>query len=101
MRVLARDVKECQLLLGYQGPGVGHEDVPALDLLAVVLGQGESSRLNLQVVRQRQLVTSASAYTFAARDPGLFVVAGLVAASPARTRSESRAERARACAGKR
>jgi zinc protease len=74
VRVLARDVKECQLLLGYQGPGVGHEDVPALDLLAVVLGQGESSRLNLQVVRQRQLVTSASAYTFAARDPGLFVV---------------------------
>jgi zinc protease len=74
VRVVARDVKECQLLLGYRGPGVGHEDVPALDLLAVVLGQGESSRLNLQVVRQRQLATSASAYTFAARDPGLFVV---------------------------
>ena len=74
VRVVARDVKECQLLLGYRGPGVHHEDVPALDLLAVVLGQGESSRLNLEVVRNSQLVTSASAYTFAARDPGLFVV---------------------------
>ena len=53
-----------------------HEDIPALDLLAVVLGQGESSRLHLEVVRNRRLTTSASAYTFAARNPGLFVVAG-------------------------
>jgi zinc protease len=74
VRAIARDVKECQLLLGFRGPGVGHADVPALDLLAVVLGQGESSRLHLEVVRNRQLVTTASAYTFAARNPGLFVV---------------------------
>ena len=45
VRVVARDVKECQLLLGFRAPGVDHEDIPALDLLAVVLGQGESSRL--------------------------------------------------------
>jgi zinc protease len=74
VRAVARDVKEAQVLLGFRAPAVGHEDIPALDLLAVVLGQGESSRLNLEVVRNRQLVTSASAYTFAARNPGLFVI---------------------------
>jgi zinc protease len=74
VRVIARDVKETQLLLGFPVPAVNDEDIPALDLLAVVLGQGESSRLNLEVVRNRQLVTSASSYTFSARNPGLFVV---------------------------
>jgi zinc protease len=69
-----RDVKETQLLLGFRTPAIGHADIPALDLLAVVLGQGDSSRLNLEVVRNRQLATTASAYVFSARDPGLLVV---------------------------
>jgi len=71
----ARDVKETQLLLGFHTPAINHADVPALDLLAVALGQGDSSRLNLEVVRNRQLVTNTSAYLFSARDPGLMVVA--------------------------
>jgi zinc protease len=70
----ARDVKETQLLFGFRTPAVDHADIPALDLLAVVLGQGDSSRLNLEVVRNRQLATTASAYVFSARDPGLLVV---------------------------
>jgi zinc protease len=73
--VAARDVKETQLLLGFHTPAINHADVPALDLLAVALGQGDSSRLNLEVVRNRQLVTNTSAYLFSARDPGLMVVA--------------------------
>ena len=77
LRVIAaaRDVKETQLLLGFHTPAINHPDVPALDLLAVALGQGDSSRLNLEVVRNRQLVTNTSAYLFSARDPGLIVVA--------------------------
>jgi len=46
-------VKETQLLLGFRTPAINHPDVPALDLLAVALGQGDSSRLNLEVVRNR------------------------------------------------
>ena len=71
----ARAVKEAQLLLGFRTPAINHPDVPALDLLAVALGQGDSSRLNLEVVRNRQLATNTSAYLFSARDPGLMVVA--------------------------
>ena len=69
-----RDVKETQLLFGFRTPAIDHRDIPALDLLAVALGQGDSSRLNLEVVRNRQLATTASAYVFSARDPGLLVV---------------------------
>ncbi len=69
-----RDVKEAELLFGFRTPGVSHADIPILDLIAVLLGQGESSRLNLEVVRNRQIATSTSAYLFSARDPGAMVV---------------------------
>jgi zinc protease len=70
----ARDVKEAQLLFGFRTPAINHPDIAALDLLAVLLGQGDSSRLNLEIVRNRQLATNTSAYLFSARDPGALVV---------------------------
>ncbi len=84
-----RDVKEAQLLFGFRTPAINHADIPALDLLAVLLGQGESSRLNLEVVRNRQYATNTSAYLFSARDPGALVVgAGL---PPGRVEDATRA----------
>ncbi len=70
----ARDVKEAQLLFGFRTPAINHPDIATLDLLAVLLGQGDSSRLNIEVVRNRQIATSISAYLFSARDPGALVV---------------------------
>ena len=75
--VLTRDVKESQILAAFRIPAVRDEDIPALDLLSVVLGQGESCRLNLEVVRNRQLAKSAFSYVFGARDGGV-LVAGAV-----------------------
>jgi predicted Zn-dependent peptidase len=40
----ARDVKEAQVLLGFRTPAINHPDIATLDLLAVLLGQGDSSR---------------------------------------------------------
>jgi zinc protease len=85
----SRDVKEAQLLLGFRTPAIQHADIAALDLLAVLLGQGDSSRLNLEVVRNRQLATNASAYLFTGRDPGALVVA--VSLPPARIEEAARA----------
>lgn len=45
--------------------------MPALDTLAVILGQGESSRLELGVKR-KMLANDARAYAYTPRDPGLF-----------------------------
>ncbi len=89
VRVLVRDVKESQILFGFRSPSINHEDVPALDLLAVVLGQGESSRLHVEIVRNQQLAKSAYGYVFSARDAGLL----MVSATPggARVRDTARA----------
>ncbi|HEY5285121.1 MAG TPA: insulinase family protein, partial [Polyangia bacterium] len=84
-----RDVKEAQLLFGFRTPAINHADIPTLDLLAILLGQGESSRLNLEVVRNRQLATNASAYLFSARDPGALVIG--VSLPPGRVEDATRA----------
>jgi zinc protease len=84
-----RDVKEAELLFGFRTPAIGDSDIPTLDLLAVLLGQGESSRLNLEVVRNRQFATNTSAYLFSARDPGALVVS--VALPPGRIEDAARA----------
>lgn len=72
--VLLRDVRETHLSLAFHVPGVRHEDVGAIDVAAIVLGQGDSSRLNLSVKRNKQLVSDVYAYAYTPRDLGLFVV---------------------------
>ena len=74
MAMVTQDVREAQLTFAYHIPGLLHEDVPALDIAAIILGQGDSCRLNLEVKRNRQLVTDVYGYTYTPRDTGLFVV---------------------------
>ncbi len=69
----ADPVKEAYLSLAFQVPPADHDDVPALDLLAMVAGQGEASRLTLEVKRRRSLVNDVHAYAYTPKDPGLFV----------------------------
>jgi zinc protease len=87
--VAARDIPETQLLLSFRTPAIAHADVPALDLLAMILGQGERARLTMQVVRSRQLVSSATSYMFTSRDGGLLVVSASM--SPGRLEEPARA----------
>jgi zinc protease len=69
-------------------PAVDHSDVPALDVLAAILGQGESSRLTQEVKRRRSLATDVYSYCYTPRDPGLWVVGG--SAAPRRAREALR-----------
>ncbi len=78
-RLTVDDVREAHLSFGWHVPGLKHQDIPALDLLAIVLGQGDSSRLALNVKRRLQLATEAYAYCYTPMDPGLFVVGATVA----------------------
>ncbi|MGO9063291.1 MAG: M16 family metallopeptidase [Myxococcaceae bacterium] len=75
------DVKEAHLHLSFAGPAVSHEDVPALDVLAMLAGQGENSRLQRAVKREQRLVNDISAYAYTPLDPGLFGV-GFTATGP-------------------
>jgi len=53
-------------------PEIRHPDVPVLDVLAVLLGGGHSSRLFQQVREKQGLVHHVDAWTYSPGNPGLF-----------------------------
>src|SRR5216110_789717 len=53
-------------------PEVTNPDVPALDLLSTVLGDGRSSRLYRRVREEASLAFGISAFSYTPGDPGLF-----------------------------
>ncbi len=73
--VVATDrIHEAHLALAFHVPEVTHADVPPLDVLSLLLGQGTSCRLNQEVRRRRRLVTDVQAFTYTPGDPGLLLV---------------------------
>lgn len=60
--------------LGWPIPSIQHKDTPALDLLAFVLGSGESSRLVQKLRIEQALVQSVGASTFSPTQDGLFLI---------------------------
>lgn len=58
----------------YHTVALTHPDTPALDVLAIVAGQGRSARLNRALKEDRQLVYSVSAWSYTPQDPGLFAM---------------------------
>ncbi|OPY72429.1 MAG: putative zinc protease AlbF [Syntrophorhabdus sp. PtaU1.Bin058] len=74
IRIIERDVRESYFALSYPIPQKVHEDIPALEMLGNILGDGESSRLQEGLRRKKAIVTNISTYIFAPRDPGLFVI---------------------------
>jgi zinc protease len=72
-------VFEAKVALGLPIPGLTHADVPALDLLAAVLGQGASSRLENNVRRTAALASDIRAAAFTPADAGVFGVFAMTA----------------------
>ncbi|PYI52736.1 MAG: hypothetical protein DMC62_06815 [Verrucomicrobia bacterium] len=60
------------LSLAWHIPEVTNPDVPALDLLSTVLGDGRSSRLYRRVREEAGLAYRISAFSYTPGDPGLF-----------------------------
>ena len=58
-------------------PDLRHPDIPLLDVLATVLGNGRSSRLFQEVRDRRGLVSSIDAWTYTPGNPGLFGISGV------------------------
>ncbi len=59
-------------------PDVRHPDVPILDVLAVLLGSGRSSRFYQEVREKQGLVHYADAWTYNPGNPGLFGISAMV-----------------------
>ena len=60
-----------RLSLAWHVPEITHPDVPALDLLSIILGEGRSSRLYRQVREERGLAYAVSAFSYTPGDPGI------------------------------
>lgn len=68
------DFEQTVLYLAWPIPKIDHKDIPALDLLAFVLGIGETSRLVQRLRMKEPLVQSVGANTFTPNDQGLFLI---------------------------
>ena len=74
IEVSARETQDTYLSLAFHIPGLMHADTPALDLIAIILGQGDSSRLIQRVKHQKELVSDVYAYSYTPSDPGLLII---------------------------
>ena len=60
--------------LTWKIPKIDHKDIPALDLLSMVLGSGDTSRLVKKLRIDEAIVKSVGASSFTPKDNGLFLV---------------------------
>lgn len=61
-----------RLSFAWHIPEITHPDVPAVDLLSTILGDGRSSRLYRRVREEAGLAYGISAFSYTPGDPGLF-----------------------------
>jgi zinc protease len=76
LKVEKMSFEEAQFHMAWRIPGASHKDTAALDVLALIFGQGESSRLAQKLRMEEPLTTSIGAGTFTPKDNGLFTVSG-------------------------
>ncbi|PWB60630.1 MAG: hypothetical protein C3F14_12840 [Deltaproteobacteria bacterium] len=81
VKIQERDARRAYLELGFPGPSMRDEDVFAWDLLASMLGDGQTSRLYREVKDRRGLVDSVSASSYTPKDPGMLMVGATGAAA--------------------
>jgi zinc protease len=71
---ISQQVQATQFVMAYHTPKTGTDEAYALDLLANVMGYGDSSRLHQRLVYKDQLAASVGAYNQTLQLEGLFQV---------------------------
>jgi predicted Zn-dependent peptidase len=65
------------VVFAYHAPAQGTPDAYALEMVAKILSQGKSSRLQKQVVDKQQKAVAAGAFNLPSEDPGLAMMYGI------------------------
>ena len=76
VKIAKAPFEEAQFHVAWRIPGAEHKDIPALDLLAMIFGQGDTSRLSQKMRLEKAVTNSIGAGTFTPKDNGLFTVSG-------------------------
>lgn len=66
------------LNLGFHSTGILDRDLFALDVLSMILGRGNNSRLNATLVKDKRSAYSVSASNYTPQDPGLFIISAVL-----------------------
>jgi zinc protease len=66
--------QDAHLSFSWRIPNMLHPSTPALDALALIVGQGESSRLYEKLVLDTKLVRSIGSYSWSPKDGGAFEI---------------------------
>ena len=84
------DVQLPGVMMAYRIPAQGTDDFYAIELMSMVLSEGESSRLNKKCVEESQSAMYVGSFPFSSEDPGLSFVFGIANAdvSPDKLESE-------------
>jgi zinc protease len=82
LTVVTGDVAEPEVAVAFRTPATRHDDVPALELLAAIVGRAQVGRLQVDVAQNRQLANVAGAYLFSSRQAGLLVAHATLAPGP-------------------
>ncbi|MDI6782987.1 MAG: pitrilysin family protein, partial [bacterium] len=73
-----KEVNQTYLEMGYHIPSIYNDDVYSLDVLAVILGKGKSSRLVQHLKEKLGLVHSIDAWSWTPANPGIFGISVLL-----------------------
>jgi len=71
------DVALGYMTIGYHSTSIYSGDLYAGDVLAMILGQGDDSRLNKVLVKEKQLLHSVSSFNYTPKYPGLFIITAI------------------------
>lgn len=68
------NARTCTLQMGFHTVSLRHPDLFALDMLALILGSGETSRLTRRLKYELELVKTISAVSYTPQYPGMFYI---------------------------
>jgi len=77
-KLLTRPFERAHLEIAFPCVGFDHPDAPLLDLLAYILGEGDSSRLVRELKERDGLVDQIHASCYTPRDPGIFGISAVL-----------------------
>ena len=66
------EVQQIYLLMGFRTVGIQSNDMYPLDVLAIILGQGRSSRLFRKIREEKGLVNAISSWSYTPKYAGIF-----------------------------
>jgi len=74
--IISKDLQEGYFSLAYHIPNATSKDTPVLDVISIILGSGDSSRLYRRIKEEKGLVNNVYSYSFTPKYNGMFVVGG-------------------------